>query len=227
MLAIIIPAHNEETLIGDCLRSVIRASLHPALLGEEVRVFVVTDSCSDRTAVIARSMNANVIPVERRNVGAARATGARVALLHGARWLSFTDADTTVAHDWLVQQLRCGTDAVCGVISVEDWTGHSEAVRADFVATYQDMNGHRHIHGANLGVSGRVYSRVGGFKPYVSNEDVALVEALIGAGATITWSAECRVVTSARSDSRAPDGFGAALCAVARRVEALESAEGH
>lgn len=220
MLAVVVPAHNEEAFIGRCLRSITCASVHPGLAGEEVRVFVVSDSCSDRTAAIARGLDANVLPVVKRNVGAARATGARAALLQGARWLSFTDADTTVANDWLVQQLHCRTDVVCGVISVDDWSGHSQAVQDDFVATYKDVNGHRHIHGANLGISGSAYKLVGGFQPQVSNEDVALVEALIAAGATITWSAECRVVTSARSDSRAPDGFGAALCAAGRRFSA-------
>jgi glycosyltransferase involved in cell wall biosynthesis len=127
MLGVVIPAHNEEALIDGCLRSVIRASLHPALVGEEVRIFVVVDSCSDGTAAIARALGAQVLSVEKRNVGAARATGAAAALSQRARWLSFTDPDTTVADDWLVQQLRCGTDAVCGVIGVEDWTGHSSA----------------------------------------------------------------------------------------------------
>jgi glycosyltransferase involved in cell wall biosynthesis len=221
MLGVIIPAHNEEALIGQCLRSVIRASLHPALAGEEVRIFVVTDSCTDGTAAIARALNVQVLSVEQRNVGAARATGAAVALSQQARWLSFTDADTSVADDWLVQQLRCRADAVCGVISVDDWTGHSDAVRENFVVTYQDADGHRHIHGANLGVTADAYRLAGGFQPYVSNEDVALVDALIVAGATIAWSAEPRVVTSARVDSRAPGGFGAALRAAACRLETI------
>lgn len=222
MLGVIIPAHNEEALIGKCLCSVVHASLHPALGGEEVRIFVVTDSCTDGTSFIAHAMNVRVLSVEKRNVGAARATGAAAALSQGARWLSFTDADTTVADDWLVQQLLCRTDAVCGVISVDDRTGHSDAVRENCVATYRDVNGHRHIHGTNLGVASDAYRRVGGFQPHSSNEDVALVEALIAAGTTIAWSAEARVITSARVDSRAPDGFGAALCAATRRLETIE-----
>ncbi|WP_436206905.1 glycosyltransferase [Caballeronia sp. LjRoot31] len=225
MLGVVIPAHNEEALIGGCLRSVIRASLHPALVGEEVRIFVVVDSCSDGTAAIARALGAQVLSVEKRNVGAARATGAAAALSQRARWLSFTDADTTVADDWLVQQLRCGTDAVCGVIGVEDWTGHSSAVREDFVATYRDAEGHRHIHGANLGVAATAYRRVNGFQSRIFNEDVALVEALIAAGATIAWSAAPRVVTSARLECRAPGGFGAALCSASRRLERVAMSE--
>jgi cellulose synthase/poly-beta-1,6-N-acetylglucosamine synthase-like glycosyltransferase len=214
MLAVIIPAHNEAQLIESCVRSVIRAARHPELAGEEARVYVVLDSCTDGTERIARSLGVQVLKVDKRNVGFARETGARAALSANARWLAFSDADTVVAADWLVQQLRCGTDVVCGVISVRDWSGHSPAVRDNFVNTYRDADGHRHIHGANLGVSAAAFVSVGGFRPRVSNEDVALVEAMIAAGASIAWSAAPRVVTSARLDSRAPGGFGATLRAV-------------
>jgi glycosyltransferase involved in cell wall biosynthesis len=217
MLAVVIPAHNEADLISACVHSIIRASRHPDLEDEEVRIFVVMDSCTDETGLIAASLGAQVLPVEMRNVGAARATGAQTALAQGARWLAFSDADTTVAGDWLAQQISCRTDAVCGVISIENWAGHSAAVRQDFTRTYRDRDGHRHIHGANLGVSAAAYVAVGGFRPFASNEDVALVEALIAANATVAWSAATRVVTSARLDSRAPRGFGATLRAVRLR----------
>lgn len=88
MLAFVIPAHNEETLIARCLRSVLRAAHHPALNSERVEVIVVADSCSDRTALIASSMSARVLHVDGRNVEAACATGADAALAAGARRLS-------------------------------------------------------------------------------------------------------------------------------------------
>jgi len=34
-----------------------------------------------------------------------------------------------------------------GVICINDWTGHSDPVRKDFLNTYCDADGHRHIHG--------------------------------------------------------------------------------
>ncbi|WP_168789679.1 glycosyltransferase [Paraburkholderia aromaticivorans] len=218
MLAVVIPAHNEAELIGPCVRSIIHASRHSDLDDEEVRIFVVMDSCTDATGLIAASLGAQLLSVEMRNVGVARATGAQTALAQGARWLAFSDADTTVAEDWLAQQIKCRTDAVCGVISIENWAGHNAAVRQDFTTTYVDRDGHRHIHGANLGVSAAAYVAVGGFRPFASNEDVALVEALIAANASVAWSAATRVVTSARLDSRAPQGFGATLRAVSLRL---------
>jgi glycosyltransferase involved in cell wall biosynthesis len=64
MLAVVIPAHNEAHLIGPCVRSVVQASLHPELDGEEVGIFVVMDSCTDETGLIAASLGAQVLSVE-------------------------------------------------------------------------------------------------------------------------------------------------------------------
>ncbi len=79
-------------------------------------MIVVPDSCTDDTEAIVRALGRRRERVDARNVGLARAHGAERALALGARWLAFTDADTTVADDWLVQQLDCCADAVCGVI---------------------------------------------------------------------------------------------------------------
>lgn len=222
MLGIVIPAHNEEALIGDCVRAAMRAARHPALDGERVEVLVVLDSCTDATGVIAARGGAFTITVRDRNVGAARAVGAQMLLARGARWLAFTDADTLVSEPWLADQLAQNADAVCGSIGVEDWSAHgihAELLSAHFRETYRDRNGHRHVHGANLGVSAEAYCKAGGFRYLACSEDVALVAALEDTGARIAWSAEPRVVTSARRHGRAPGGFAEALKqAVAARL---------
>ncbi|AMM17986.1 MAG: glycosyltransferase [Pseudomonadota bacterium] len=225
MIGIIIPAHNEAAQIGACVTAAKRAASHHQLLGEEVRVIVVADHCSDDTAAIAESLGADVLAVNARNVGIARGEGARRALSLGARWLAFTDADSVVADDWLVRQLDLCADAVCGVIAIHDWSPHLSAVREHFARTYTDADDHRHIHGANMGVSAAAYLRVGGFAPLEHSEDVALVEALIADGASIAWSAAPRVVTSARTDFRARKGFGATLVDVSRRYFLASSDE--
>ncbi|KAK43788.1 glycosyl transferase [Caballeronia jiangsuensis] len=218
MLAVIIPAHNESELIGACVRSLGVAALHPLLRDEKTIVIVVADDCSDHTEAFAMAAGAVVLSVCKRNVGKARAQGADLAIAHGARWLAFTDADTQVAPDWLSSQLACQTDAVCGVIGITDWTGHPLNVKEEFYKTYRDEEGHRHIHGANLGCSAAAYRKAGGFQPLSFNEDVALVDALIATGASISWSNKARVSTSARLDSRTPWGFGATLRAASGRL---------
>lgn len=221
MIGIVIPAHDEASLIEACLEAALAAARHPDLDGEAVEILVVLDTCSDDTADIVSRFPVEAVSLSVRNVGAARAAGARQLLARGARWLAFTDADSRVADDWLAQQLRQGADVVCGTVAVSDWSDHllhAELLEQHFFRTYNDADGHRHIHGANLGVSAQAYRSVGGFRPLVSSEDVALVEALQQAGARIAWSAAPRVHTSARRLARAPAGFAAALC---RAVSAM------
>jgi glycosyltransferase involved in cell wall biosynthesis len=223
MLGVVVPAHDEEQHIGDCLQALRMATRCPQLNGEKVLIVVALDACTDQTERIARSWGAATIAVDARNVGIARARGAKHALdagaKHaldaGARWLAFTDADSIVAPDWLSAQLAQHSDAVCGTIEVRDWGSYGESMRLHHAETYTDADGHRHIHGANFGVTAEAYEGVGGFQPLISSEDVALVEALHLSGASIAWSAAPRVVTSARREYRAPGGFGETL----RRVE--------
>ena len=226
MIGVIVPAHDEQDHIDACLRSLIAASRCPRLAGERVVPVVVLDSCTDATQRIARRMGVWTVTVRARNVGVARAAGADLALEAGARWLAFTDADTTVAVDWLSSQLALDTDAVCGTVAVLDWGEYGEPMRRHYETTYTDADGHRHIHGANLGVSAAAYRRAGGFPPLASSEDVALVDALRNSGASIAWSAAPRVVTSARRVFRAPGGFGATLARVERDSVRTQSGAG-
>ena len=213
MIGIVIPAHNEEVLLSACLCAAQVAAIHPLLRGEEVQIVVVLDSCTDASQAIALSAGVQTIAVEVHNVGAARAIGAAWLIERGAHWLAFTDADSRVAPDWLVAQLALNADAVCGVVTVDDWSEHDDKTRDAFYRAYIDADGHRHVHGANLGVSSRAYCRAGGFTPRTCSEDVALVDMLIATGANIAWSAAPRVVTSARIASKARGGFGDTLAA--------------
>ena len=213
MIGIVIPAHNEEAWLARCLASILEAARDPALGGEVVRTIVVLDDCTDRSAEIATCCGVETLALQARNVGIARGAGAQRLLAAGARWLAFTDADSRVAPDWLAAQLSLAADAVCGSICVDDWAAHPQQVRDYFRQTYVDADGHRHVHGANLGVSAQAYRRAGGFAPLACSEDVALVEQLQASGASIAWSAAPRVVTSARRASRARGGFGDTLSA--------------
>jgi hypothetical protein len=188
------------------------------LLGEAVRIVVVLDDCTDRSSEIAQKFSVETLMLRARNVGMARAAGARHLLAEGARWLAFTDADSRVSPNWLATQLSLDADAVCGSICVDDWAMHPQHVLDYFRETYVDADGHQHVHGANLGVSAQAYVRAGGFAPLACNEDVALVDQLMATGARIAWSAAPRVVTSARHASRARGGFGDTLSGWAAKL---------
>ncbi|MFO1514808.1 MAG: glycosyltransferase [Verrucomicrobiota bacterium] len=90
-VSIVVPAFNEERLLGQSLASINRA--RPALAGRgwESELIVCDNNSTDRTAEIARAAGATVVfePVNQigraRNCGAAAATG---------DWLLFIDADS-------------------------------------------------------------------------------------------------------------------------------------
>lgn len=207
MIGIVVPVHNESETLADCLMALRLAAQAPALGGEPVGIVVVLDSCTDDSAAIATACGVQMLSANLRNVGLARALGADLLVAQGARWLAFTDADSAVAPDWLVAQLSLCADAVCGCVEVSDWSEHAEGVRERYLSRYVDADGHRHVHGANLGVATAAYQAVGGFPPLVSGEDVALVDALMASGVHVAWSAAPRVRTSARRRARAPGGF--------------------
>lgn len=187
MIGVVVPVHDEETTLGACLCAIRTAAGHPLLRGEAVRVVVVLDDCTDGSALIAARMGAEIVAIAARNVGEARAAGANALLGNRARWLAFTDADSVGAPGWLADQLSLGVEVVCGAIAV-DWPSGSDSLRARYERHYLDADGHRHIHGANLGVAADVYRRAGGFAPLRSSEDVALVRELCRIGASIAWS---------------------------------------
>lgn len=90
-ISVVIPAFNEERLLGDSLREVQRAMGVLTERGWETELIVCDNNSTDRTAEIARGAGAHVVfePVNQiaraRNSGAAAATG---------NWLIFVDADS-------------------------------------------------------------------------------------------------------------------------------------
>lgn len=218
MIGIIVPAHNEQDFLDDCIKSLIAASSHEQLKGEAVEIMIVLDDCTDDSALIAQAHGVLTHPCCHRNVGMTRAAGAQLMIERGARWLAFTDADTVVPYAWLADQVAFGADAVCGIVQVDDWSEHSEQVRIRYDAHYRPVDDHRHIHGANLGVSSIAYQRVGGFRPLSAHEDVHLVQDLQRTDARIVWTARNSVTTSARKHCRCKEGFGDYLNSLASQT---------
>lgn len=214
MIGVLVPAHNEEALVGDCLRALLTAARCPGLAGERVEIVVALDDCSDATADICAALGVRTVALDARCVGLARAAAADVLLAGGARWLATTDADSRVPADWLSGQLACGADAFCGTVRVADWLDFAACVRAAFLAGEHYVDGHPHVHGANFGVSATAYRAVGGFAALAAHEDRALLEALERSGFRIAKRVTPAVVTSARRDARARHGFGDYLLAL-------------
>lgn len=90
MISFIVPAYNEERLLGATLDALRAAAL---AAGERYESIVVDDASTDRTAVIAKHHGAALVSVAHRQIAATRNSGARKA---NGDWLIFVDADTIV-----------------------------------------------------------------------------------------------------------------------------------
>jgi glycosyltransferase involved in cell wall biosynthesis len=108
MISFIIPAHNEEFLIGETL-AVLRASAES--LGGPFEIIVAADACTDRTAQLAREQGATVVAVDKRQIAAVRNAGAKVA--KGDVFV-FVDADTQVKPATLQAAMRALDEGAVG-----------------------------------------------------------------------------------------------------------------
>lgn len=90
MLSFIIPAYNEEALLGATLDRLIDSA---ESLGEPYEIIVVDDGSTDSTAEVAVSRGATVVGVKLRQIAAVRNAGAKHAT---GEYLIFIDADTLV-----------------------------------------------------------------------------------------------------------------------------------
>lgn len=94
--SVIIPAHNEESVISKALESIKQQSF------TDYEVIVICDACSDKTAEIARNYGAKVIEVNVHSSGAARNAGLDVAQ---GDWILFCDADDWYLHEYAFEIL--------------------------------------------------------------------------------------------------------------------------
>ncbi len=90
MLSFIIPAHNEEFELSSTLAAIRTAASGAA---QPYEIIVVDDASTDATPEIASRAGAKVIPINRRQIAAARNAGGRVAQ---GEYLFFIDADTRI-----------------------------------------------------------------------------------------------------------------------------------
>jgi len=145
-----------------------------------------------------------------------------------------TDADSQVAPSWIAENLaafEAGAEAVLGRIDL-DGEGkflpealHRRGALEDryerlltelfWLLDPLEHNPWPHdatISGASLGVSRAAYCRVGRLPRVALGEDRALITLLSRQDARIRYSPTIRVITSGRTNGRAPGGVSAPIC---------------
>ncbi len=222
---VVVPAHDEEALLGDCLASLATAAarLTAEVQGVVVRITVVLDGCTDGSAAVAATYGVDTVLVDAGNVGVARAAGIDrvVELADGHRadrvLVASTDADCVVPELWLVDLhalTSAGYDLVVGSVHPDP-----ADLPAGVLERWRDRHRrpHGHVHGANLGFTLAAYARSGGLQPVGLHEDVLLVEAMRAAGCE--WTTSGSVQTSGRTASRVSGGFATYLATLVAQAE--------
>ncbi|ODQ83603.1 hypothetical protein BFG51_09640, partial [Dietzia alimentaria] len=172
---VVIPAHDEQDLLAGCLDALEDCT---AATPVPVTVTVVLDSCRDATEEIARG-RARIVRTSAHNVGIARARGFDSLRRPSSSSPGSVPSPSPAlvrdhrrrlprARTWLTDQLavaRSGADVVAGLIAVDDWSDWTPATRLSYLEGYHPGPGHRHIHGANIGISARAYRTARRLRP--------------------------------------------------------------
>lgn len=219
-MSVVMPVHDEESTLDAAIRAIVDAARN---VDVPVCLTVVLDRCTDGSAAVAdhRSRHAGGVEIRTLSgyfptVGAVRNAGVADAAAWGAdngvhlerHWTAHTDADSLVPDHWLFSQLTdadAGHDLVIGTV-VPDEPTDSDTARL-WAARHTLRDGHRGIHGANLGIRLSHLLGVGGFAGLSVGEDVETVHRLKESGAVWTATDRARVLTSARRDGRVAGGF--------------------
>jgi glycosyltransferase involved in cell wall biosynthesis len=222
---VIVPARDEEELIGACIAAL---AAQEGVSRDDYEVLLVLDRCTDATEERARAaageMTLQIVEAVDPGVGHARRHGMDLAAerLPPDGLIATTDADSEPAPDWLRAQLdavAAGARAIGGRIELGLHDLPPAAVRrreADAVERRAALAGagareHHQFSGASLAVTAATYAQVGRLEPRAALEDEGFERALRRHGVPIERLAAVRVTTSGRRFGRARRGLAVDL----------------
>lgn len=174
MISFIIPAYNEERLLGATLRA-IHAAAQAA--GEPYEAIVADDASTDGTAAVAEAHGARVVRVARRQIAATRNAGARQAR---GEWFVFVDADTLVTEAVVRAAVRALRDGAAGGGAAVRFDGRVPAyARALLLLLVWGFRVTRLAAGCFLFCTRRAFEAAGGFdEALYGSEEISMSRAL-------------------------------------------------
>ena len=244
-ICVVVPARNEEELIGSCLRAL---GGQEGVSYKEYEVLLVLDGCTDGTEACVRDLAASYPAIRLylldgpgKGSGHARRVGMETACdrLHAVgrphALISSTDADTIVAPDWISAQLAAaerGARAIGGrIVLADDGTvpkallewhltrGNSRYRKLLSEPAPSGKTEHWQFSGASMALTSAVYRKVGGLEPRDALEDEQLERVLREHGIPIERLLSVRVATSARLVGRAGQGLAHDLSTAAKTLK--------
>jgi glycosyltransferase involved in cell wall biosynthesis len=172
-VSIIVPAFNEEKLLGQTLARIKSAGTAFVHLGWETELIVCDNNSTDRTAEIARAAGATVVCEPVNQISRARNSGAAVATGH---WLIFVDADSQPGAELFADTAK--------LIQAGDCIAGGAVIRWDQVSLPAELatsvvnvvfRWRRLLSGAFIFIETSAFRKIGGFSQEVYvGEDLEL-----------------------------------------------------
>src|ERR1041385_6473051 len=192
MISFIVPAYNEERLLGRTLHALLAAGND---LAEPYEIIVVDDASSDATVSIAKDLGVQVVSVNHRQIASTRNSGARAA--KGDLFI-FVDADTVVTSAPVSEAVRAMRHGVVGGGAAVRFDGalprYARLLVPLFVSLFRVAG---LASGCFLFCTRTAFETVGGFdESLYGSEEIAMSEALKRRGRVRILREE--VVTSGR-----------------------------
>ncbi|TFU17674.1 glycosyltransferase family 2 protein [Thermus tengchongensis] len=209
-ISVVIPAHNEEAYLPQCLEAVLAQSLPP------FEVIVVDNASTDRTREVAEAFGVRVVYCAKKGVAHARQAGLLAAR---GEWVAMTDADSLPTPTWLqaLAERAPGAVALYGPLrfyGVSAWEAALSEWGYRAFLRLMALLGRPNLAGANMMVLKEAALRAGGFPEVEAREDVLLGWKLRDLG-LVRYVPEALVLTSAR---RLKGGWGRFLLRQARNL---------
>ncbi len=170
-LSVVVPAYNEEKLIGNCLRSILNQTIDH----KEYEIIFVDNNSTDNTSRIAKNLGVTPVmykdkksAIWAKQFGAKRAKGEIIVI---------TDADAIVSKDWLENILRLFEDkklmCVGGTVLATGNNKFSIGVLKffDYFARGFQVVGVPFIWGTNMAVRRSAFAKIGGFNTNLRTSD--------------------------------------------------------
>lgn len=152
-ISVVIPAYNEEELLGSCLEALNNQTVEP------FEIIVVDNNSTDKTAEIAKKYGAKVLFEPKQGAAYARNTGYQVAK---GDVLARTDADTIVPKNWIekLQQAfeKENVAIVCG--GVQYHKKNLNFLSHLFTFWVDDIFGYKAVTGPNYGIRKSVWEKI-------------------------------------------------------------------
>lgn len=171
LISVVIPAYNEEKLIGKCVEAVTNQTISR----DKYEVLVVDNNSTDDTARIALAHGATVIPfTEKQGFTPSKNYGVHKS---SSEIIAFTDADSIVDKKWLEsiliimkkEKLMCigGTILPTGKSIMQKFMFRLY----DFFARINQLFGTSLIWGPNMAIRKNAFLEVGGFNSQINAGD--------------------------------------------------------